>query len=95
MVIKILRELLLIRKELLLIREELQAIHRDLESSKKMNGEEMDCQLGERYKQSSEGPCRMVCCHIDGKIIANNISRSGYVSELLHDQSHTRKETIK
>ena len=40
-----------ILKELTLIREELQAIHRDMESSKKMNGKEMDCQHGERCKQ--------------------------------------------
>ena len=82
---KVMREIL---KELTLIREELQAIHRDMESSKKMNGEEMDCQLGERYKQSSEDPYRMAVCHIDGKIVANNIAKSGVLSELFHDQSH-------
>ena len=82
---KAMREVL---KELTLIREELQAIHRDMESSKKINGEEMDCQLGERYKQSSADPYRMVACHINGKIVANNIAGSGAPSKLLHDQSH-------
>lgn len=78
---KAMREIL---KELTLIREELQAIHRDMESSKKMNGEEMDCQLGERYKQSSEDPYRMVG-YLDGRIIGNIIAGSGVLSELLRD----------
>ena len=79
---KAMREIL---KELTLIREELQAIHRDMESSKKMNGKEMSCQLGELYTQSSEDPYRMAVCHIDGKIVANNIAKSGALSELLRD----------
>ena len=78
---KVMKEIL---KELTLIREELQAIHRDLESSKKMNGKEMDCQLGERYKQSSEDPYRMVG-YLDGRIIGNIIAGSGVLSELLRD----------
>lgn len=82
---KVMKEIL---KELILIREELQAIHTDLKSSKKMNGKEMDCQLGERYKQSSADPYWMAVCHIDGKIVANNIAKSGVLSELFHDQSH-------
>ena len=73
-----------ILKELTLIREELQAIHRDLESSKKMNGKEMDGQLGELYTQSSEDPYRMVC-YLDGRIIGNIIAGSGVLSELLRD----------
>lgn len=82
---KVMKEIL---KELTLIRKELQAINRDMEPSKKMNVKEMDCQLGERYKQSSEDPYRMAVCHIDGKIVANNIAGSGAPSKLLHDQSH-------
>ena len=82
---KVMKEIL---KELTLIREELQAIHRDLESSKKMNGKEMDGQLGELYTKGSEDPYRMAVCHIDGKIVANNIAKSGVLSELFHDQSH-------
>lgn len=78
---KVMKEIL---KELTLIRKELQAIHRELESSKKMNGEEMDCQLGERYKQSSEDPYRMVG-YLDGRIIGNIIAGSGVLSELLRD----------
>lgn len=73
-----------ILKELTLIRKELQAIHRELESSKKMNGEEMDRQLGERYKQSSADPYRMVG-YLDGRIIGNIIAGSGVLSELLRD----------
>lgn len=78
---KVMREIL---KELTLIRKELQAIHRDLESSKKMNGKEMDCQLGERYKQSSEDPYRMVG-YLDGRITGNIIAGSGGLSELFRD----------
>ncbi len=78
---KAMREIL---KELTLIREELQAIHRDMESSKKMNGKEMNCQLGELYTQSSEDPYRMVG-YLDGRIIGNIIAGSGGLSELLRD----------
>ena len=78
---KVMKEIL---KELTLIREELQAIHRDMESSKKMNGKEMDCQLGERYKQSSEDPYRMVG-YLDGRITGNIIAGSGGLSELFRD----------
>ena len=78
---KAMREVL---KELTLIREELQAIHRDMESSKKMNGKEMNCQLGELYTQSSEDPYRMVG-YLDGRIIGNIIAGSGGLSELLRD----------
>lgn len=78
---KVMKEIL---KELTLIRKELQAIHRDMESSKKMNGKEMDGQLGELYTQSSEDPYRMVC-YLDGRIIGNIIAGSGVLSELLRD----------
>ncbi len=78
---KVMRETL---KELTLIREELQAIHRDMESSKKMNGKEMDCQLGELYTQSSEDPHRMVG-YLDGRIIGNIIAGSGGLSGLFRD----------
>lgn len=78
---KVMKEIL---KELTLIRKELQAIHRELESSKKMNGEEMDRQLGECYKQSSADPYRMVG-YLDGRIIGNIIVGSGVLSELLRD----------
>ena len=78
---KVMKEIL---KELTLIREELQAIYRDMESSKRMNGKEMDCQLGERYKQSSADPYRMVG-YLDGRIIGNIIAGSGVLSELFRD----------
>ena len=78
---KVMKEIL---KELTLIRKELQAIHRDMESSKKMNGKEMNCQLGELYTQSSEDPYRMVG-YLDGRIIGNIIAGSGGLSELLRD----------
>ena len=87
---KVMREIL---KELILIREELQAIHRDMESSKRMNAKEMDCQLGERYKQSSAHPYRMAVRHNSGKIAANNIAKSAVLSELFPVPSHIPKRS--